>query len=231
MIQFGEKRISFDLKYTEYKRLTIYVHPDQRVSVSAPFKKSLNDILLRVRKQADWIIKQKQYFEQFHPLHAKRKYINGETHLYLGRQYRLKIKKNKQEGVKLIGRYFHVKTHTPGDSIKVKALVETWYRQHAVALMTRHVHQCYMSIKKNSIAFPKIRFRRMKTRWGSCGKSGAITLNTDLIKAPLYCIDYVIMHELCHLKYPNHGKAFYKFLGQNMPDWEKRKERLKRVII
>ena len=71
----------------------------------------------------------------------------------------------------------------------------------------------------------------MKKRWGSCSKQGAIILNTELIKAPSHCIDYVILHEMCHLKYFNHGKAFYNLLVKIMPDWEKRKKRLEEVLV
>lgn len=230
-LEFGDQKIFFDLKYTERKRLTIHVHPNRRVEVLAPFKKTIEEILERVRKRAEWIIKQKNYFEKFQPLPPERKYINGETHLYLGRQYRLKIKKGSSEKVKLIGRFLNVCTKSPKNNIRIQALVEEWFRDHAMVLMMKHVHMCYLKIRKNSLPLPKIRFRKMKTRWGSFGKAGTITLNTDLIKAPLYCIDYVIMHELCHLKYPNHGQAFYKYLGSVMPDWKQRKERLERVII
>jgi predicted metal-dependent hydrolase len=231
MIQFGKEKIYFDLQYADCKRLSIHVYPNLHVVVIAPFQRSLHDILIRVQKRADWIIKQKGYFEQFQPLPPDRKYISGETHFYLGRQYRLKIKKDNNECVKLIGKYLHVCTRSPWEHIKAKTLIEEWYREHAAALMMRHVHHCYSAIRRNGLPFPRVRFRRMKTRWGSFGKAGTITLNVDLIKAPLYCIDYVIMHELCHLKYPNHGRAFYKFLGYMMPDWRQRKERLDKVII
>ena len=71
----------------------------------------------------------------------------------------------------------------------------------------------------------------MIKRWGSCAKTGTITLNYELIKAPLHCIDYVIMHELCHLKIHSHGNGFNELLSKCMPDWEWRKERLERVVI
>jgi predicted metal-dependent hydrolase len=82
-----------------------------------------------------------------------------------------------------------------------------------------------------NIDFPELEIRQMKKRWGSCGKSGAIILNTELVKAPLFCIDYVIMHEICHLKNRSHDYKFYKLLETHMPDWKVRKERLERVII
>lgn len=74
-----------------------------------------------------------------------------------------------------------------------------------------------------------MRRRRMVRRWGSCKVKGGILFNRDLVKAPVHCIDYVIMHELCHVRIPNHGRRFYELLGQMMPDWELRKARLERA--
>jgi len=81
------------------------------------------------------------------------------------------------------------------------------------------------------VPFPEVKLRRMPARWGSYSRPGTILLNPELVKAPLYCIEYVIMHELCHLKHPNHGRGFYRLLTRCMPDWERRKGRLELAIL
>ena len=230
-IWFGKERIRFLLTFEDCKRLTISVNPDQSVIVRAPKGKKIEDVFEKIKKRAAWIIKQKHYFERFQPLPPEKKYVSGETFLYLGRQYRLKIIEDEQEKVKLIGKYLNVYTMTPKNKEKVKKLIEKWYLEHGKTIIMKHFQKCYESIKRISIPYPMVKFRNMKARWGSYGKSGTITLNTELVKAPLYCIDYVIVHELCHIKYPNHGDKFFRLLTRLMPDWKQRKERLERVII
>jgi len=90
---------------------------------------------------------------------------------------------------------------------------------------------CLESAASLRLAEVSLRIRPMRRRWGSCSEAGTITLNVDLVKAPLHCIDYVIMHELCHLRVHNHSPAFFRFVGRCMPDWQRRKERLETVVL
>ncbi|HDH00781.1 MAG TPA: M48 family peptidase [Nitrospirae bacterium] len=228
---FGHRKISFFLSFSKRKNLNISVHPDQKVTVDAPVNKSLDEIFARVKKRAPWIIKQKNYFERFQPLPTQRQYVSGETHYYLGRQFRLKVLKRKIDGVKLIGSFFYIYSSNRNDTKKTEELLNKWHEEHARKIFTKRFEICFLIAMKHKIPQPKIRFRKMLKRWGSCTKSGTITLNYELIKAPLHCIDYVIMHELCHLRIHSHGKYFNKLLSKCMPDWEWRKERLERVII
>lgn len=230
-IQLGKASIEFRVQFRERKRLTIHVHPDKTVEVIAPEGRSLDEVVQRVRKRAAWILKQQDHFERFHPLPTPRRYVSGETHLYLGRQYRLKVRRKSVESVKLVGRYLHVFTSDPRSTERTKRLVDTWYREHAAAAFRRRLGICLETAKNLAIEEPETIVRKMKTRWGSCTRSGNLVLNTDLVKAPLDCIDYVIVHELCHLKVRLHSPAFYRLLTRCMPDWERRKERLECVTL
>ena len=228
---YGHRTISYELTFSHRKRLAINVHPDKTVSVDAPDDKPLDDVLKRVQKRADWILRQIDYFDQFSPLPPDRRYVSGETHLYLGRQYRLKVVEGNPEQVKLKGRYFWVHTKDKSDSERVKKLMLDWYRHHAKKLLLKRLQGCYSVARRVGVQYPTVQFRRMKKRWGSCSSSGKVLLNTELAKAPVHCIDYVIMHELCHLKVPQHGPEFYKLISKLIPDWERRKERLESVVI
>jgi len=231
IIQFGRERVEVSLAFSDRKNLKITVHPDRTVSVESPLGKTLSEVLERVHKRAPWIIKQRDYFERFQPLQPPRRYVSGETHLYLGRQYRLKVRSNDESMVKLVGGYLNVYMREPLNAQRVEELLREWYLEHAKAMIERRLFICYESMKRRGIPFPTIRIRRMQKRWGSYSSTGTITLNTELVKAPVHCIDYVIVHELCHLKHREHGKQFYSLLTRCMPDWEKRKARLERVEI
>ncbi len=230
-VEYGDEEIEFDLLYLDKKHLSITVEPDSRVKVYAPNGKPLDQVLLRVRRRAPWIIRQKRHFDRFKPPLPPRRYVSGETHVYLGRQYRLKVISAKQESVKLKGKYLEVRTPERHDSERIKSLVLDWYKEHARVIYEKRLEACYQVAKKYGVPYPGIKMRRMKTRWGSCSKSGDILLNTELIKAPIHCVEYVIMHELCHMKVRNHDKEFYKLLARCMPDWEKRKQRLESVVL
>jgi predicted metal-dependent hydrolase len=110
-------------------------------------------------------------------------------------------------------------------------LLERWLRERSRQRFERSVTECSERLRRYGVARPELRLRRMKKRWGSCTPRGVIHLNPQLIKAPSHCIDYVVMHELCHLKHPHHGSAFYELLRRLMPDWERRKRRLEQVTL
>jgi predicted metal-dependent hydrolase len=203
-----------------------------RVEVLAPAGKALNLILARVGRRSRWIVKQWRYFDQFQPKQPDRRFVSGETHVYLGRQYRLKITKGIPSQVRLVGRYFLVRHSDPSDSGEVSRLLQDWYVSHAKALFVARLSYWISGCRPLAMPeMPTLTVRKMTRRWGSCTKSGTVALNIDLIKVPLTFIDYVIVHELCHLKVHNHSPAFYRLLFRSMPDWKQRKERLDSFAI
>jgi predicted metal-dependent hydrolase len=230
-ILYGKRVIPYHVQLVDRKTMEIAVHPDGKVLVKAPKGTDQKTIRGRVLRRARWISKQIDYFSQFEPRIPSRRYVGGETHLFLGRQYRLKIKKQLKDEVKLKGSFFYVMTSDTHNVRKIKKLIEEWHKEHAQEIFLRRLNILYKSLEKLRIAYPKIQIRKMTRRWGSCGKHGIISLNEKLIKTPLVCIDYVIMHELCHLKEHSHNNGYFKLLTKYMPDWRKRKERLEKTHI
>jgi len=230
-IKYGSQIIPFQLEFRNRKTLEISVYPDMSVKVVAPLKRAYEEIEAKVRKRASWIIEQRYFFSLYLPKQPPKKFVSGESHYYLGKQYRLKVVTSQEEKVVLRRGIINVYTKNRTDSAQIRKLLNSWYRQRADIKFAERLMLCYAKIKKYGVVKPDIQIRKMKKRWGSCSKNGAIILNTELIKAPSNCIDYVIMHEMCHIKYFNHGKAFYNLLVKVMPDWEKRKKRLEIVSV
>ena len=158
--------------------------------------------------------------------------MSGETHRYLNRQYRLKILPSEKNDVKLVGGYFIIKTRRKDDSKYNKNLLNDWYRSKAKIRFHRLMDDMLLKVNKYGLKKPTVVIKRMKTRWGSCvPKKDKIILNMELIRAPAHCIEYVILHELIHLKYSHHNKDFYDFLSLIMSDWQERKSKLEHITM
>jgi hypothetical protein len=228
-IKFGGGLIAFRLRRSNRRTLAITVEPDLGVVVTAPHVAALETVLVKVRKRAVWIKRQQRYFSEFLPQTPPRRYVSGETHRYLGRQYRLKVVEAPTAEVKLRGRFIWVQTPRKADATRVRKLVQDWYLAHAKERLARSFAESIARLGMRLPNPPRMQVRRMRKRWGSwTGRSG-VWLNPELVTAPASCIDYVVMHELCHAVHGNHGKQFYELLRRVMPDWEMRKARLEKV--
>ncbi len=230
-LQFGSRRIQYTLHQSKRKRLRIVVSPDLTVDIFAPINKTDDQIRSAIQKKGPWIVKKLDKLETFHPLPAPKHYISGETLVYLGRQYRLKVKKGLKQPAKLLGSFLWVWIEDKNNTSKIRKAVDDWYRDHAHDIFSRYMEKCCAITSRHGVPEPLMAIRTMKRRWGSCSPNGRITLNVKLVMAPVHCIEYVIMHELCHLKYHNHSKSFYSLLNRCMPDWKRRKDRLEQVMI
>jgi predicted metal-dependent hydrolase len=225
-IQYGGTTIAYELAYAPRKTLAICVTPDLRVSVTAPLDTNLEEIAARVRKRAPWIMRQQRELEQYLPKIPPRQYVSGETHRYLGRQYRLKVSEGQPEYVKLARGWLAVVTPDKTDCQRVQQLVEGWYQQQAERVFPERLRAMQLRFQHLSITEPELRIKDLVARWGSCSGSGIITLNRKLMQVAKPCIDYVIVHELCHLIEHNHSPRFYLLLDQLLPDWRERRKRL-----
>ncbi len=225
-IKNKDHAINFLLERKNRKKIAISVYPDKSVRVSAPRSVTLATINNAVKKRIRWIEKQKYYFETFLPKQPERKCVGGETYLYLGRTYRLKVNCKGQGDVKMKGRYICVPYK---NSEKIASELYRWYFFKAELYFNSVCERLSESFRKKKFNKPDIVIKKLKSRWGSCLSSkNKMTLNLELIKAPKECVEYIIMHELCHLRYSNHTSRFYAFLSRLMPDWQERKNKLER---
>ncbi|MFI4916772.1 MAG: M48 family metallopeptidase [Phycisphaerales bacterium JB060] len=228
-IRFGSADIAYRLTVEPRRDMVVHVHPDLSVHVIAPDDRAPETIDQHVRKKAPWIIRHQMRFEDYHPLPVPRQFVSGESHRYLGRQYRLKVVKAERRHVAL-RRPFLVVEVLPGDGAEaVGRLVGNWYRERAEAVLPVYAHRFMEAHPSLRAPISVFRVRRMARRWGSCAPSGKITLNPELVRAPSSCIEYVIAHELCHRKVLNHGPSFERLLAESVPNWRVRRQRLNKL--
>lgn len=240
-VEYGTHIIEYHLERRERATLEITVEPDGSVRVIAPSNAAVEDIAARVRKRARWILAQQASFSMFRPHTPPRIYVPGETHLYLGRQYRIRVvpaeagtdvpEASCRPSVKMVRGFLEVRCVDFHDTGTIEKHIKEWYLKRAqVQLPNRLERNRQRFSDPHAVQPTTLRLRRMPTRWGSTSPTGSLVLNPDLIRAPMDCIDYVVTHELCHLLVPNHGRQFLELQRLVMPDWEQRKKRLEKVM-
>ena len=227
-IQYGDTIIDFSIepRVSNTPKVLIKVHPDSRVVAHVPPMASYDEIIHSITKRARWVYKQINYFDNQREDILPRHYVSGESHFYLGRRHMLKVREvaNSIPEVKLLRGVLDVQ----GQQLKpqkTKALLFNWYRTRAKEVFQRRLNEVVRKTLWVSEK-PAIKLVSMQTQWGSCSPKGQLILNPHLIKAPGECIDYVLLHELCHIAEHNHSERFYRLMRQVMPQWELVKERL-----
>ena len=230
-LRYGERVIPYQIVRRARRTMEIAVEPDASVVIAAPIEASTETIVAKLRQRAAWVVQQQRYFAQFLPRTPPRRFVAGETHRYLGRQYRLKIVPHSQDCVKLLRGFIVVQTHHPHQHGIVQGLVEGWYGHCAQVKFTQRIAMCRQRFPEPDTFRPHgLIIRQSRQRWGSMSPAGRLFLNRRLIEAPVVAIDCVITHELCHMAEPHHGAAFFKLLARVMPDWAQRKQRLEQFM-
>ncbi|RZL20478.1 MAG: M48 family peptidase [Pedobacter sp.] len=228
-INLGTREIDFNLSFAERKSLSIKVMPTGEVKVIAPITATHSDVIKKIKTKVAWIVRQQNFFQTFQPGTPPRKFINGETHLYLGRQYKLRIIKNAESQIRIYRGTIEVYTRDI-TSTAVRHQLNEWYKIRGKAVLYQLFEEALSLNPRFQSKDPRLSIKAMEKRWGSCTPNGRITLNSKLIHASKACISYIIIHELCHLLHPNHTKAFYRLLSTKIPAWERTKLRLEQIM-
>ncbi|NLA74304.1 MAG: M48 family metallopeptidase [Deltaproteobacteria bacterium] len=212
------------------KNIRIAVTPDQKVKITAPLRAPDSYINEVLSGKTPWIIKTIRKIKGCQVLPLPVKYSEGEKIAYLGEEFTLKVVKGKNKQV-IADRNLLVVEVKAIDPVHVKRAIDSWCRVQAERLFSRLLEKGFSRISQHGFNYPLLRIRSMKSRWGSCSRSGIITLNLKLIHLPEAFTEYIIMHELCHLAYLNHSRDFYLFLQSCMPDWKERKNILENIRL
>lgn len=217
-----------EIKITRKKIKNIIIKVNERgeVLVSAPLRVPKYYIENLIKEKEEWIRKKIDFVKSKKEKVKSNTFNDGEKFIYLGKEYLIEIKKSEEEYCKLENNKFLIYLQENNQE-KRKALISKWVYENFNSYMLKKTLEIGKKIgyKPNAI-----KFREMKTRWGSCNSlTKSITYNYRLYDKPIEAVDYVILHELSHILYPHHQKSFWDFVGKYMPDWKKRRELLKGV--
>jgi predicted metal-dependent hydrolase len=225
---YGDMKIEYVVVHNPRlsSKVRIHVHPHGLVEVESPTEKSALEICHAVRQRARWIVKHLEATWELRAHALPREYVSGETHFYLGRRYQLKIVEaaQKRPTVAMRGGQIHIAVRT-AESAAIRRRLNAWYYDRASGYFSRRLSEITTTVPWLQ-KVPPLKLVKMRKQWGSCSPSGSINLNPWLIRAPRDCIDYVLIHEICHLREHNHSKRYYELLEQHYPDWRKVKLRL-----
>ncbi len=228
---YNGKVISYEIIRKPVKNINIRVKPSGEVFVSCNENVDNKTIELLMIKRANWLINTIEQFKvnliEFTDVNLK--LVDGEEFLLLGKVLRIKNVEAEDFKVDYDNNYLYI--YRPNQR-GIKTKFNEWYSKFMMDKFTEMVDQSYVRFQKYGIAKPTVIYKNMRTRWGTCNiDKKVITLNTQLLKVDPFLTEYVICHELTHLKYRNHNKDFYSFLTSIVPDWKQREKILNNIFI
>ena len=218
------QEVDFKLVRSKRKTIALYVRRGGEIEVRAPNHVSLTFIKQFVEKKGQWIARQRATLTNLPEFHEPC-YYEGATHYFMGELRQISL------GAICTGLASITLQVKDSNKDAIYRSLQRWYRKQAeIVFNDRHK---YWRLRLNHFSFQEsaVVLRKMKRRWGSCSSSGVITLNTQLIKYPVTCIDAVIVHELCHLLEFNHSKRFYRLMDEAFPDWQKADKLLRKLSL
>ena len=214
------------IKYKRIKNIYIRIKPDLNIHVTAPKRVAKKHIKELIEKRKEWIEERIETMQKknVHDISLK-KLEDGNEIFYLGKSYMLKVVKSRRENIILAGRimYMYVNISNNLNNKRKKQLtLDIWYKKEAIKLFEELIKKYSSLMNLNTdITFT---VKKLKSKWGSCDTAKKhIVLNLELMKYPIHAIEYIILHEMAHLIYPNHSKNFYNTVALYMPEWKKAK--------
>lgn len=217
--------IRYEFKRSYRRSVVAKIRRDGVIEVKAPLLYRESNMLVFLNQHKRWI------FNHFDRLqnddNQQKKYISGEIHYYLGKQYTLQVVESGKNSVFIEGNSLIINSKYPENPKYLEIQLNKWYRNQAKKVFAELLPPIIEKFKKYNVAPAKISIRDMRSRWGSCSRKGNISLNLQLIKLNENCIRQVMVHEMCHLVYFNHQAGFHALMDEMMPDWKLWKKEMK----
>jgi hypothetical protein len=222
--------IEYRIVYSRRRTIGISVHPDSTVFVRVPYHTSTKTITRIVREKYEWVLKHRDNYRNLDNSYLKRSYTDGETHFFRGKELILRIEKSPRSYVRFVDGTIEIGTDKNNDHESIKKLLYSAYKSEAMKHFPELMNKVLAEHQSYGFKPASLVIRTMKRRWGSCSNKSVITLSTELIKLSDLFIEYVIIHELCHLRHHNHGEKFYELLSEIFPEWKSVRKELRKYI-
>ena len=223
--------INYNIVFSRRRTIGISISPEKGVVVRVPYQTPPGTIKGIIQSKSDWIRKHQDRFLKLDRSAAPVNYSDGSPHLFIGNLLNLKIVESKKTYIKRIENFIEIGLNNSHDISSVKKIMYKWYKDEASRFFSAKLEEVLSRFKLYNFRPTSLVVRTMKRRWGSCSVKGKITLSTELIKMSEPCIEYVIIHELCHLRHHNHGKEFYALMSGIEPDWKIYRKKLKDHVM
>ena len=226
-LAYQNQTLHYTLVFRSRRSLGFAVRPDGSVHISAPAGTSPEWVAQQVLKKADWILKHQQAFANRPAPAPTRHFEAGSSHYYQGQAYQLRFAEAPRPAVALADNELVVSSPQPLSAAQTEALLHAWYARQAGPLFAASLARVWPRFAEFNLTRPTLSVRQMRTRWGSCTpRSARIRLSPELVRACPGCLDYVLLHECCHLLVGDHSQAFYDLQTRLLPDWERWKAEL-----
>lgn len=224
-----------DLKYkvifSGRRSIGVYLKPDEGLVVRAPYRTSHKTIERILHKNSAWIKKHHESIGNLKRVNRKKEYSDGEFHPYLGEEIPIRIKESSDSFVIKNKGLIEIGVKGTINQVTVGSLLRKWYMKEAKSYIALRFNDIMKKFRYIDFNPSELNIRFMKSRWGSCSSKGKITINAELIKLEPRFTEYVIIHELCHLKHHNHGKEFYMLLDYYYPDYKSVRKELRSYLL
>lgn len=207
--------LEINIKKSKRKTLSIYVERDGKITVLAPIDKADDEIEKIIKSKEYQIYKHHTNWEQLNDAKVHREFVNGQSYLYLGRNYRLELVDVAKKPLMLKNGLFILQKK---ELLKAKQHFIAFYKEMGIKKISGRIDNF---AKRLGVEFSKFRIIELKNRWASCSEKGMINFHWKCFMAPLDVLDYIIVHELVHLKHKNHTKSFWNEIDKILPDYDK----------
>jgi predicted metal-dependent hydrolase len=233
-IKIDNKIYNYTLIAQKRKTISLSIYPDKRIFLKYPFGCDLAKIYDFVVQKTEWIKKRLVSIDLFNFNFKVQTYLSGSEFIYLGKKFSFEIVESKVDNILVKGDIIEISTKkSVQDQIHNQKILQKWLKINAnQVFLSRYKFLCEQFILPNQ-SIPELKIKNFKRRWGSYSKKPTlnqhmVTLNFKLIYKDLDCLDYVIIHEICHITHFDHSKNFYKLLSQRLPNWKSIKIRLEK---